>query len=139
MRPVFADADYLIAQLNPQEELHARSKAASAKLRNVRIVTTEMVLTEVLAFYADKGSHLRKTTAALIDSLRENPDVTVVPQSSGQFQEALSLYRQRPDKQWSLTDCASFQVMQKQKIAEALTQAVHFQQAGFKALLRDAI
>jgi predicted nucleic acid-binding protein len=43
---------------------------------------------------------------------------------------------QRPDKEWSLTDCNSFVVMQHEGISEALTGDHHFEQAGFVALLK---
>jgi hypothetical protein len=53
------------------------------------------------------------------------------------YHQALRLYRERPDKDWGLTDCISLIVMQAREIAEALTGDVHFQQAGFRALLRS--
>jgi predicted nucleic acid-binding protein len=40
------------------------------------------------------------------------------------------------DKEWSMTDCLSFLVMQQCGLTEALTSDEHFEQAGFKALLR---
>jgi predicted nucleic acid-binding protein len=42
----------------------------------------------------------------------------------------------RPDKDWSLTDCTSFVVMENENIKEALTADRHFEQAGFTALLK---
>jgi predicted nucleic acid-binding protein len=54
-----------------------------------------------------------------------------------QFQAALTLYEQRPDKEWSQTDCVSFKIMEEQIIFEALTYDRHFAQAGFKALMRN--
>ncbi len=47
-------------------------------------------------------------------------------------------YGGRPDKEWSLTDCISFVVMQDEQIIEALTADRHFEQAGFKVLLASA-
>lgn len=47
------------------------------------------------------------------------------------------LYCKRPDKEWGLTDCVSFVVMQEQQITEALTTDAHFQQTGFTALLLE--
>jgi predicted nucleic acid-binding protein len=46
------------------------------------------------------------------------------------------LYRERPDKEWALTDCVSFIVMEDRGISEALTTDEHFHQAGFQALMR---
>lgn len=138
MKKVFADADYFIALLNPREQLHTRAKSVSQSLGRVRIVTSQMVLVEVLAFYADKGSVLREAAAAVVSNFLNDPNATVIPQTSLQFQEALSHYRQRGDKQWSVTDCASFLLMREGGITEALTHDVHFQQAGFIALLRES-
>lgn len=47
----------------------------------------------------------------------------------------VSLLRNRPDKEWPLTDCISFVVMQEQGLSDALTADRHFEQAGFKSLL----
>jgi predicted nucleic acid-binding protein len=47
----------------------------------------------------------------------------------------VALYRARPDKEWSLTDCISFVVMEEQGLTDALTGDRHFEQAGFQALL----
>ncbi|GCL48838.1 hypothetical protein NIES3804_03890 [Microcystis aeruginosa NIES-3804] len=47
------------------------------------------------------------------------------------------LYCQRNDKNWGIVDCISFIVMEERRITEALTTDIHFQQAGFRALLRD--
>ena len=48
----------------------------------------------------------------------------------------IALYAERPDKDWSLTDCISFVVMREMDISEALTGDRHFEQAGFTVLLR---
>ena len=52
------------------------------------------------------------------------------------MEEWLQLYAQRLDKKWSLTDCISFAVMQRNSLTEALTGDHHFEQAGFVALLK---
>jgi len=59
----------------------------------------------------------------------------VVPLSEALFRQSFDLYRQRLDKEWGLTDCISFVVMQERGITEALTADHHFRQAGFLALL----
>ena len=48
----------------------------------------------------------------------------------------MKLYLDRPDKEWSLTDCISFTVMNDEGLAESLTGDHHFEQAGFSALLK---
>lgn len=37
----------------------------------------------------------------------------------------------RPDKNWSLTDCITFVIMREAGLQEALTGDRHFEQAGF--------
>ena len=50
---------------------------------------------------------------------------------------AVERYAARPDQTWSLTDCASFIVMEERNIVEALAYDKDFKQAGFSALLRE--
>lgn len=57
--------------------------------------------------------------------------------SSELLADALSLYRQRSDKEWGMTDCVSFVVVRARGLLEALTADDHFQQAGFRQLLRE--
>jgi type I restriction enzyme R subunit len=66
-----------------------------------------------------------------------NPNITVVPQTRDLFRRAVDRYENRGDKEWSLTDCASFLVMEELGIKEALAHDHHFEQAGFTALLRN--
>jgi predicted nucleic acid-binding protein len=96
-----------------------------------------MVLSEVAAYFSDKGARLRQAAVDLIRSIRADPNSLVVPQTSLQFQDALALYEQSSDKEWSLTDCGSFLIMRELKIPEALAYDKHFEQSGFVALLRS--
>lgn len=73
----------------------------------------------------------------LIYSLESDANTTIVPPSSELFRAGISLFSQRPDKYWSLTDCISFVVMQEFGLTAALTADRHFRQAGFKTLLQD--
>ena len=61
----------------------------------------------------------------------------IVPADNHWFRLGLDLYRRRPDREWSLTDCISFEIMRTRGLTEALTTDHHFTQAGFRALLRE--
>jgi uncharacterized protein len=52
--------------------------------------------------------------------------------------QAVALFETRADKDWGITDCMSFVVMQNHRLNDALTADKHFEQAGFRALLREA-
>lgn len=137
MRRVFADTGYWVALLNHRDELHQKAQDLSKSMGEVYIFTSEMVLAEVLNDFSKRGELFRQTAIDLIETLYSHPNVTVVKQSSSQFQDGFLLYKQRPDKQWSITDCVSFQIMAEYGITEALAYDKHFEQAGFIALLRD--
>jgi uncharacterized protein len=137
VRVVFADTGYWVALLNPHDELHDKAIELSKSLNPVHIVTSEMVLTEVLNDFSKRGDYLRQVATKLIDIINDDPNTTVVAQTSNQFQQGLELYKNRLDKNWSLTDCVSFKIMEDMGIYEALAYDKHFKQAGFESLLRD--
>ena len=136
MKTVFADTGYWIALLDPQDTLRSKAINLSITFTQVQIYTSEMVLTEILNHFSKRGNFLRYAAANFIESLQENPTITIAPQTDSIFQQALILYKQRPDHAWSHTDCSSFCIMQQQNILEALAYDKHFEQAGFIALLR---
>jgi predicted nucleic acid-binding protein len=61
--------------------------------------------------------------------------VTVISQTHQSFLAGLVLYEARPDKDYSLTDCISMNVMRAEGITEILTHDGHFTQEGFTKLL----
>src|SRR5216684_9216127 len=119
MRNVFADSFYFFALANPNDPAHARAHAFTKSYLG-RLITTGWVLTEVGDGWA-KPIHHRAFLSALFAELRANPDVRIVPCTDQLLQEGIDFFDQRPDKEWSLTDCISFVVMHKEGITEALT------------------
>lgn len=136
MRTVFADANYWIGLFNPKDQLHDIAMAASRGLARTRLVTSEMVLVEVLNGLAEFPA-LRSKIVAAVDAIAADPNTEVVPQTAVLFRDALAFFRQHQDKEWGLTDCSSFVIMRQRNLSEALTYDRHFQQAGYVALLRD--
>ena len=137
MAVVFTDAGYFIANLDDRDPLHERAQAAAAELGLFRIVTTQMVITEVLNYVSRGGEYLRSLAVQLVQELEDNPDVEIVPQTEAKFRAAVERYGARGDQRWSLTDCASFLVMEERNITAALAYDRDFEQAGFVALLRE--
>ena len=134
MRFIFADTNYWIALVNPRDQIHGKAVSVTQQLSSVRLLTTEMVLVELLNSFAD--TPFRRAVSTMVQRLRLDPNLMIVSQTSEQFESALHRYRQASDKNWSLTDCASFQVMEEKRVQEALTCDKHFAQAGFDILLR---
>jgi predicted nucleic acid-binding protein len=66
-----------------------------------------------------------------------DPNTIIVPTADELYRKGVTLFGDRPDKAWSLTDCISFVVMKERSISEALIGDHHFEQAGFVALLAN--
>jgi predicted nucleic acid-binding protein len=131
---VFADTFYYLALLSPDDRTHAAALGWASKPSGPT-VTTAWVVTEV----ADAMSDPRNRAAFLrfLAALRGNPGCEIIPPDPDLFDRGLDLYARRPDKAWSLTDCISFVVMAERGLTDALTGDHHFEQAGFRALLRE--
>ena len=132
---VFADASYWIALLHEQDAHHDLALLLRDELRGHLMITTEMVLVEVLNFFAEFGAVKRRAAVNLLFDLRADNGVDIIAQTTGQFWNAVDYYHARPDQEWGLVDCASFLVMEGRNIRQALTNDRHFAQAGFTILM----
>lgn len=133
MKSLFADTSFYLAVVNPKDALHARAMRAGGRFRG-RVITTHYVLME-LGNALSQAEH-RATFVALVRQLRGDPNTVLTPASDDLLNQGLALFSRRVDKDWSLTDCISFEVMGREGITDALTGDRHFAQAGFRALLR---
>jgi predicted nucleic acid-binding protein len=134
MKVLFADTSWWVALLNPRDHWHQTAIDLGPSVETYGILTTDMVLIELLNHFSAFGPTLRR--AAVLSVADINATVQVVPQTRHLFEEGLTLYGGRLDKGWSLTDCASMAVMIRRGISEILTADHHFEQAGFQALMR---
>ena len=137
MRDIFADTGYWVALILPRDELHDVALRITDELPPHRIVTTEMVLVELLNAMSKGGQQNREIASRMVTDIYADNTIEVVPQTSHQFREAASRYADRTDQRWGVTDCASFLLMEQRGITEALAYDRDFRQAGFSALLRD--
>jgi hypothetical protein len=137
MKQIFLDTSYLQALVDSGDDLYPVAIIVTARLGKFKGVTSEMVLTELLNALCSRGQFLRQSAIRLTHNLRNNSNTLTIPQSSEQFEQAFNFYQRRLDKGYSLTDCASMQIMEQQQIYEILTFDKHFQQEGFRALLRE--
>ena len=134
---LFLDTAYIYALFNTRDQWRSKALEWEKKLEAEKrlLVTTQLVLVEI-------GNGLsrqpfRQNAASIIRNLQDNPHVDVIPVTPNAFARALELFEQRPDKNWGITDCFSFVIMQDNGLTDALTTDDHFRQAGFNALLLD--
>ncbi len=134
MSALFLDTSYLIALLRRKDALHERAVALQRNTSLERLVTTEYVIVEFLD--AMSAVSLRRAAHSAVSELEASGAVEIVPATPALLQEAVAMYAQYADKEWGLTDCASFCVMRGRGLTAALSADRHFEQAGFQALLR---
>jgi predicted nucleic acid-binding protein len=77
----------------------------------------------------------RRVAAAGYYRCHRDAHIEVIPFSAGLIDAAMQLYGTRDNKDWSLTDCFSFVVMEQRHLTQAPTTDRHFRQAGFEAVL----
>lgn len=104
--------------------------------RGTRVVTTNYVLAELVALLTSPVHLPRPQSITVIETIRAASWVEVVHIDQMLDAEAFALLKARPDKTWSLADCASFALMTRRGISDALTGDHHFEQAGFVQLLK---
>ena len=136
MPEVFIDSGIAIALASRRDQHHQRAVELATEIKSsaTRLVTTQAVILEI-------GNSLSQTKyraagVRLISSLRSDSNVEIVSTDDELFDKSFALFADRDDKQWSLTDCMSFVVMDSRGITDALTPDHHFVQAGFNALMR---
>jgi predicted nucleic acid-binding protein len=106
---------------------------AVSRTAGLTLITTEFLLLELADALCKP--HQREEVLALWNVVETDPAFRLIRVTPELIQRGKKLYCERPDKEWPLTDCISFVVMQEQGLAEALTADRHFEQAGFKTLL----
>ncbi len=134
MKPVFAGTGFFLALINPRDQYDGTASDWNSRL-SVPLITTAWVPLEFAN--AISASRSRNRFGQVTAKLRSEPDATIIAPQPELFDHGSQLYISRLDKEWSLTDCISFVVMEREGLLDALTADRHFEQAGFRALLRE--
>lgn len=132
----FVDSVCWIAILNADDELHEVADTEYKKLMKsgFRFVASTAVLNEVANALCKP--RYRGSVVEFYKRLKKSQRVEIVFVDEKLWASGWDLYENRPDKEWSLTDCISIVIMQEQGLREALTNDKHFEQAGFNAILQ---
>jgi len=125
------DTSGWIALADPKAKVHKPVSKWFADW-NGQLVTSTDILDETVAFANKRWTH--RVALGLGEKLQDEAEVRLVEIDATIRQEAWQLFKSRPDKGYSLTDCTSFIVMRKFGIALAVTLDEHFQQEGFEVV-----
>ena len=132
MSAAFLDTGYLLALELANDQHH---QAATRHWNGIRtalppLVTTSYVFDEVVTYLNSRGYHAKAVQVG--NNLLRSPSVQLVHVDEALFREGWTYFQRYQDKDYSLTDCISFIVMQKRGINTAFAFDQHFTQAGFQ-------
>ena len=99
MTDYFGDAGYWIALIGSDDELHEPASRYERLIaaENARIITTQLVLNEVLNPRSDTTRQRRQAVVDLVDRIERNPNIAIEPQTPELFKAAFNYLRQRLD------------------------------------------
>ena len=136
VKPIFVDTSALIAIGNKRDRFHRQAFALKDSLRqsNTHFVITNAVLLEFGSAFSSIA--LKCLAIKLIDAIRQSNKWKIVIIDENLTYRAIELYKKMNDKEWGLVDCSSIIVAKDMGIEEIFTADHHFEQAGFRILLK---
>lgn len=136
MSRLFVDTLFMVALVNSRDQYHQTALDLSAMYEGNDLLVTDGVLLEI-------GNTLARSFKAksveMIEGFQASEEIEIVSTTPMLFERGFELYKSHQDKSWGLVDCISFVVMREAGIDSALTFDQHFVQAGFRALMREAL
>jgi predicted nucleic acid-binding protein len=128
---VFVDTGAWFAYVNADDPDHGRVREVLDQYSG-SLVTSTYVFDETVTLTLARLGH---QSAVTVGRTLLNPMVVArIHVAPSDEKAAWSLFEERPDKSYSFTDCTSFVLMRRQRIAKAVTLDVHFSQEGFEVL-----
>ena len=132
----FIDTSFIIALSSKKDNLHQKALdlAKLIKSNRISLITSEFIILELGNSFLKMS--LKNKGIILINSLYDDKSIEIVKLSDKYYKLGLSLFCRMLDKNWSLTDCISIEILKEFNIKNVLTADNHFNQAGFNTLLR---
>lgn len=136
-RSLFVDTSGWIEVFVKSSPLHnkAREILEGAMRERCQIITTNYIIVEFIGRGGNARHLTRDVLFKAVDEILHLPGIEVVHIGEESHALAITFLRARLDKEWSLVDATSFNVMTQLGISEALTTDHHFEQAKFAKLL----
>lgn len=120
-----------VADAAQPEHIAVSTVYRGAIAQHRELVTTNYILTEIAALLPRRSRITQAQMLAFVDSLLTAPQITIVHIDPQLHAEAWAMLKAHADKEWSLVDAASFVVMSRRGLLEALATDHHFEQARF--------
>ena len=131
MKRHFIDSSAFIGQTCRDDQYHRQARKISKRLKKNSIgVTTDYVLSETLTFLSLRVGHY--AAIKFYETIHEVANLIIVYTTKKDFYQAMEIFKQYHDKDFSFVDCMSFAIMNQQNLFQAFTFDQHFAQAGFE-------
>ena len=128
---LFVDTSAWFAYVNAADPDHGRVRELLDEPSD-RLVTSTYVFDETVTLTQARLGHRR--AVAVGRTLLDQATVELLRVMPADERAAWTLFERRPDKTYSFTDCTSFVLMRRERIAQALALDAHFAQEGFTLL-----
>ncbi|MBF2079074.1 MAG: type II toxin-antitoxin system VapC family toxin [Synechococcales cyanobacterium T60_A2020_003] len=140
MTKLFVDTSRWASFFDSREPTHRQAAQilTTAYQNQHTIVTSNYILTELVSLLHSPLRIPRSKLFTIIDTIKATPYLDIIHIDLATDADAWNLCKSRSDRAWSLVDCSSFILMQRQNIQAALTTDRHFDQAGFIRLLNSS-
>jgi predicted nucleic acid-binding protein len=132
-RRTFVDTSAYFALLDHDDANHAQARTIGQRLvaEGWRLFITSFVLAETHALLLNRLS--QEIATRFLRDMEHSP-TTLVWVTPADLERAKAIIYQYTDKDFSLTDAASFAIMERLRVSFAFTFDRHFAQYGFAVL-----
>ncbi len=133
---IFMDSGGFLSLWDASDEHHRTATRLHQDLarKHRRFITSEYIIDETATLLLVRHSHA--AASDFLKTVEASPSLQVEWIGTDRFWAAATLFQRHSDKEWSFTDCISFNLMREMRIRDAFTTDTHFRQAGFVPLLR---
>jgi len=136
VKPAFIDTIGWSCLLDRREARHGEAGRLMAEWAELRrpLITTDYVVDETATLLVARRAG--GLLGEFFELIGRSTALTLTPVGPGRFREACGYLLKHRDQGYSFTDVTSFIVMRELGMSDALTEDRHFEQAGFRCLLR---
>jgi predicted nucleic acid-binding protein len=129
---IFVDTSFWVALRNARDPNHDQADALAVAHSAEQLVTTNHVRGETWTYLRRRAGH--RSAVSFLNDLARAARLRIVHVSEEQEANALRWLRRHDEREYSLVDAASFEVMRSLRLHEALAFDGDFSAAGFVEL-----
>jgi len=137
MQKIFLDTSFLFAYYNIDDEDHEEAMFLLNELSESNMICfiSDYVFDELLTLLSSRVGKSRaiKLCNDIIDDMKDGFLILVYIDNEI-FTDALRIFIQFDDKDWSFTDCTSYIIIKRDGIDKAISFDEHFRQFGIEIL-----